>query len=568
MYASLKKPLLFLITAVYAGLSTVSAASTTNVGDVSLVRLTPDQYVRTIRDVFGPGVKVRENKVAPGIRDEGLLAIGMRKMTIGSASLEQYEETARDISAQVFDVRRRAGLVGCVPKSETAPDAKCASSFVKRVGLPLFRRPLTEAEVAGYVALHEAVAREKKSFYDGLQSSLVALLIAPDFLFRIENTTTDPENPSVLRLDPWSMASRLGFFLWDSPPDAELLEAAATGAIATPEGLNAQVSRLLKSPRIAEGTRAFFSDMLGFDQFATHAVDTTLYPRFTKNANEDAAEQTLLTIVDHLLVKNRVYGDLFVTRDTFLTPALAAVYGVPLPRSQELGGAVPWVPYQFSEDDMRLGILTHASFLSLNSHPGTTSVTLRGKALREKLLCQKVPPPPGNIDFSLVTNVHNENLRTARKRLTAHNAEAMCAGCHKITDPIGFSMENFDTASAFRTKEMGEVIDPSGNLDGKPFQNFKGLAELLRVSPAANSCVVNRAYSFGTQRRPEKQERDWIAQTYAGFAKDGGVRWRDLLRKIATNPNFYVTRIAAPRPANQVARVDTPIQQQREQGSK
>ena len=565
MYAPLRKISFSLILAI-ATFSAVEsmAVAAMEPADVSLVRLSSDQYVRTIRDVFGPGVKVRENKVAPGIRDEGLLAIGMRKMTVGSASLEQYEETARDIARQVFDARRRATLVGCSPKSEAAPDVKCATSFVQRVGLHLFRRPLTDAEVSGYVAMHDSVARSRKSFYDGMQSALVGLLIAPDLLFRVENTVVDPSNPNVLRLDAWSMASRLSFFLWDSPPDAELLAAAGSGALLTPQGLNAQVDRLLMSPRIAEGTRAFFSDTLGFDGFATHAVDTTLYPKFTKHVSEDAGEQTMRTIVDHLLVKNRPYGDLFVTRDTFLTPALAAVYGVPLPRSQELGGAVPWVPYQFPEGDPRVGILTQASFLSLNSHPGTTSITLRGKALREKLLCQKVPPPPGNIDFSLVTNVHNDQLRTARKRLNAHSADAMCAGCHKITDPIGFALENFDTASAFRTHEQGDSIDTSGNLDGKPFSNIKELAQLLRVSPAANSCIVNRAYAFGVQRRPEKTEREWLTKTYAEFTQSGGVHWRVLLRKIATNPDFYVTRFTA-RPATQVARAGV-ISGQSEQG--
>src|SRR5690606_16587955 len=118
-----------------------------------------------------------------------------------------------------------------------------------------------------------------------------------------------------------------------------------------------------------------------------------LYPKFTKYVHEDAEEQTLRTIVDQLLRKNQPYGELFVTRETFLTPSLAALYGVALPRSQELGGAIPWVPYEFPEHDPRVGILSQVSFLSLNSHPGTSSPTLRGKALREKLLCQKVPPP-------------------------------------------------------------------------------------------------------------------------------------------------------------------------------
>src|SRR5690606_9036017 len=143
--------------------------------------------------------------------------------------------------------------------------------------------------------------------------------------------------------------------------------------------------------------------------------------------------------------------DMFVTRQTFLTPALAAAYGVPLPRSQELGGAVPWVPYEYPEGDPRVGIISHASSLPLNSHPRTSSPTLRGMALREKFLCQRVPPPPANVDFSLVEDINNPNLKTARQRLTAHSTEPTCAGCHKITDPMGFALENFDTAAGYRT---------------------------------------------------------------------------------------------------------------------
>src|SRR6185312_12724451 len=177
----------------------------------------------------------------------------------------------------------------------------------------------------------------------------------------------------------------------------------------------------------------------------------------------------LRTIVDLLLHRNGDYRDLFTTRDTFLTPALAALYGVPLARAQELGGAIPWVPYHFSDSDPYIGILTQVSFLSLHSHPGRSSPTRRGKALRENILCQKVPPPPGNVDFSLVQNTNDPNFKTARQRLTAHRKEAMCAGCHKITDPVGLALENFDSAGSFRTSENGAPIDASGEYNGKPF---------------------------------------------------------------------------------------------------
>ncbi len=124
-------------------------------------------------------------------------------------------------------------------------------------------------------------------------------------------------------------------------------------------------------------------------------IDTTLYPKFTKNVEDEAREQTLRTIADHLLEQGVDYRDLFDSRKTFLTPALAALYGVPISIRQEMGGLVPWVPYEYPEDHIRVGLLGQATFLSLFSHPGASSPTLRGKAVREHLLCQTIPPPPG-----------------------------------------------------------------------------------------------------------------------------------------------------------------------------
>jgi hypothetical protein len=306
----------------------------------------------------------------------------------------------------------------------------------------------------------------------------------------------------------------------------------------TPEGLQQQVDRMLMSPRTEQGIRAFFTDMFGFDEFASLVVDSTLYPRFTKNVLEDADEQTLRTIVDQLLIRNKSYGELFVTRQTFLTPALAAVYGVPLPRKEEMGGAVPWVPYEYPEGDSHVGLLGQVSFLSLNSHPGRSSPTLRGKALREKLLCQKVPAPPANVDFSLVQDVNSPIYKTARQRLSAHATEATCAACHKIMDPMGFALENFDTAAGFRRTERGEPIDATGSLNGKDFNSVQELAKVLKETPAVSSCLINRAFSYGTQRQPSRDERAWLTALQRDLLT-GGVHWRDLLRRITLHPNFY-----------------------------
>ena len=517
----------------------VGAAAPSQAAEESaLVRLTPAQYERSIHDIFGESIQVDRVIVDPGVRENGLLALGARKLTLSAAALERYESLARQVAVQVTNDRHRATLIPCTPEVETAPDATCAAQFLSRAGRYLFRRPATDAEVQSYVAIAGSAAQTLDDFYAGLRAALVGMLVAPDFLFRVERTEQDPAQPDTYRLDGYSRAARLSFFLWDTTPDAELLAAAESGALDSTPGLHRQIDRLLSSPRIEDGLRAFFSDMLGFDGFATLSVDASLYPKFTKNIADDAREQTLRTLAQHLLDKNADYRDLFVTRDTFLTPALAAIYGVPLPRSQALGGAVPWVPYRFPEGDPPVGLLTQGSFLSLHSHPGTTSPTLRGKAVRENILCQRVPPPPGDVDFSIVQDTSNPAFRTVRQRLTEHRQNPTCAACHRMTDPIGLTLEVFDASGVYRTTENGAPIDTSGTFRRQPYAGVVELVPILRDDPAVTSCLVNRAFSYGTARMPSDEELGWLVDTRAELI-DAGVTWRDLMRRIARYPDFY-----------------------------
>jgi hypothetical protein len=519
--------------------------------ETTFVRLTPEQYQRSVHDIFGPSIRVDDNKVEPGFRTEGLLALGNRKLTVGSSEFASDEAGGQDLADQVVDPRRRTMLVGCTPKSEDAPDDACARQFITKLGLLLFRRPLSPTEVQSFVVTQNTEARQLRSFNSGLAAAITQMLIAPDFLFPVESSQPDPARPESLQLDAYSRASRLSYFLWNSTPDIELLAAAESGKLMSTAGLMQQVERLLASSRTEDGMRAFFVDMLGFgglDQdpgFDTLSIDTSLYPNFTPNVLVDAQEQTLRTIVHHLLHKNNDYRDLFVTRDTFVTPALAALYRVPIPRSsQELGGAVPWFPYHFAEGDPYIGLFSQVSFLSLHSHPGRTSPTRRGKALREIFFCQNVPPPPGNVDFSLVQNTSDPRYKTVRQRLTAHRTESTCAGCHKIMDPIGLSFENFDTAGEYRATENGAPIDASGEFNGKSFEGPKQLTQIVRDDPAVTACLLKRAYSYGTERKSNTQEQAWLANLQSELSKDG-VKWRDLMLRITLNPDFYTVPMNA-----------------------
>jgi hypothetical protein len=505
-------------------------------GPQTVRRITKDQYAAIIGDVFGADIKI-QGRFDPDVREGGLLAIGTAHVSVTPSSIEQYDSIARGIAAQVVDEHHRAQLFGCKPASITAPDDACAGQFLGEVGRQLYRRPLTAQELKAQVDVAHAAAETLGGFYDGVATSLAIMLESPRFLFREETAEPDPDHPGQMRLTAFSKATRLSFFLWNTTPDDALLAAAENGELNTERGLGRQVDRMLASPRLKSGVRAFFTDMLGFDAMTTLAKDPEVYPKFTPTLIGDAQEQTLRTLTDHLLTRNGDYRDVFTTRHTYLTPLLGAIYRVPVDTR------TGWEAHDFPDGDPHVGIQTEVSFLALHSHPGRSSSTLRGKAVREILLCQQVPTPPANVNFAIVQDTKNAVLRTARDRLTAHRTQPTCAGCHKIIDPIGLSLENFDGLGGYRTQENGAAIDASGELDAAKFEGAAGLGKTLHDDPAATACLVDRLYGYGAGRAPVTGEAEWMKYLQVRFAAQG-YRLPDLIRTIVTSDAFY--RISAP----------------------
>jgi hypothetical protein len=519
-----------------AGCGQHDDAPATKGGPVSLRRLTEPEYRQIIADVFGTTIKV-PGRFEPDIRSNGLIAVGTSRESVAGTGLEEYDLTARGIASQVVDETHRTTLVPCTPARATDADEACATKFLARAGRMLFRRPLTREELATFVKGADESATKLGNFYSGLETSLAALLVSPQFLFRQEASVPDPDNAGQRQLDAWSKASRLSFFLWDTTPDAELLDAAEKGELDSQSGLDRQIDRMVSSPRLASGVRAYFSDMLGFDGFASLAKDPTIYPKFSSQVAVDAREQTLRTLADLLVTNNGDYRDIFTTRKTFLTRLLGSVYGVPVTVSQG------WEAHEYPEGDPRAGILTEISFVSLHSHPGRSSPTIRGKALREVFLCQKVPDPPGNVNFNLVQDTKNPAFRTARSRLGAHINQATCAGCHKIMDPVGLALENFDSAGGFRTVENDAPITTDGEIDGIKFADLQGFTRAMHDQAQAPVCLVNRIFSFGVGRPAGKDEGDWLNYQEKQFAADG-YRIPGLMRRIARSAAFY--RVSTP----------------------
>jgi hypothetical protein len=508
------------------------------------VRLSPSQYSQTVIDIFGSSINIA-GRFEPETRADGLLAVGATKANVTDAGLERYDDLARGIAQQVVDPRRRAALIPCKPKVVTERDDACAKTFISSSGKLLYRRSLTDREIDTLVNVAGESTASSKDFYAGLSTSIATMLVSPKFLFRYKVLEADPERPGQKRLTGLSKASQLSFMLWNSGPDEALLTAAEKGELHTKEGLRRQVDRMVSSQRLEAGVRAFFADMLEFSDFETVAKDPMFFPRYTLKVKEESQEQTLRTVVDHLITRQGDYRELFTTPNTFLTRSLAALYKVPLIEKTDNAQPQKWLPYSYQPGDARAGILAQASFVALHSPGGRSSPTDRGKALRENILCQAVPAPPANVDFSKVETA-DPNLRTARERLSAHATEAMCSGCHKITDPIGFALENFDSSGSFRTTENGAVIDTTGELNGVKFDGPAGLFKTLQDSPAVTSCAARRAFAFGAGRMPAPRDADW--RKIEDSFKANKYNFVTLLREIALSDLFYtvpLTQVAA-----------------------
>jgi hypothetical protein len=509
-------------------------------------RMSPEQYANTIHYIFGDDVRVVA-ALTPLPRTDGLQASGAASVGMTIGEIQQLQSAASAIAAQILDkgnpgeriAPRRDYLVPCKPANPAAADDVCAAKFIKQTGRLLYRRPLSDATLTSLVADAKRGATNLKDFYAGLGTVIEGMLIDPNVLMIADTTEPDPKNPGKRRLDSYSIAARLSFFLWNAGPDDMLLTAAEKGELQTAKGRAKVVAAMMASPRLEQGVRAFFDDMFGFEEFIGLAKDPATYPMVTGQTLIDAREQTLRTVVDHLVTHNGDYRDLFTTRATFMSPALAPVY--------QVQPALGWVPYEFPEGSPRVGLLSQVSFLALHSHPARSSATKRGKALRELLLCQRVPPPPANVDFSAVENP-DSRLRTARERLNFHSQNPVCAGCHKITDPMGLALEQFDGAGRFRTSEKGVQLDVTGTLDGKAFTDVAGLGQALHDHPALASCLVRRLYSYGTGG-PLSRADDPAIKVLTGAFVQAGHKVPDLMRTIATSDAFFEVVERVPSPA-------------------
>ena len=504
-------------------------------------RLTHAQYDNTVRDLLGdyskPAERFPPEDYVDGFKNQ-LTAQGMPPLLV-----ETYSTAAERLALNAFRIGDINGLVPCAPASFS--DAKCRDAFVRKFGLRAFRRPLTEDEVKRYSAVFAQQARVNRRFLDGARVVVEAMLQSPNFLFHVE---AGPD----ARYTDYDVASRLSYLLWNTMPDEALFDAAAKGELGTAAGRERAARRLLENvPKGREALDQFFEEWLRFDR-VINAVKSNRYQPFTPELALAMAEETR-TLLHHLVWNDRNFMEALTADYSFLTTELADMYGLPAPKEQ-------FDMVKFPADSKRAGILGQGTFLASTAGPTDTSPTARGIFIRERLLCQHVPPPPPGVITTLPDPLGEAKPKGRRQLMVEHVENPTCASCHRLMDPIGFGFEHFDAIGQYREKELIPVggrrggggggrggpppialdINAQGEIAGLPNSNFSGAKELgalLANSPVCQECIVRQMFRYSYGRLETRADEKTIDHLYDQF-KASGFKLKRLLVALVESPEF------------------------------
>lgn len=440
-------------------------------------RLSHAEYNRTVAALLGAptelGLAFAPDTVVQGYSNnaDALLVSGLLA--------DQYREAAETVADQIkADLPAR---LGCDPVSDG--EAECAATFIRAFGKQAFRRPLSATEQARYEALwKEAAAAE--DFAGGIRWTIAAILQSPNFLYRTE--LGEHVGEGIYQLTPHELASELSYLITGGPPDAQLTAAADDGSLADPDTLAAEATRLLAAAESDATLHRFVDEWLHIDRLKTVPRDMTLYPELTPQVREAMLGETH-RFASRVFRDGGTLRELLTAPYSLMTDALAQYYGVPAG-----AGEADAAGYKQTTLMTGAGLLAHGSVLTTHALPTTSSPIHRGKLVRERLLCQEMPPPPPSLDTS--PPPVDPTLST-RERYIQHSADPTCSGCHERIDPIGFGFEHYDAVGRWRAMDGAHAVDATGEVkltpatDG-PFDGLDELAQLLAGSPDVEACYT------------------------------------------------------------------------------
>ncbi|HET8937850.1 MAG TPA: DUF1592 domain-containing protein [Polyangiales bacterium] len=507
-----------------------------------LWRLTATQYDNTLKDLLGI-----DSSVGAGFPADDV-GVGFGN---AADALLMTPLLADKLQSAAEDIANTAELARLAPCASSAADDNCLREVVTRFGMRAFRRPLAPTEVDTYFMLGKSAG----AFEGGARLVVNAMLQSPNFLYRSELGKPSASAPGVFELDDYEVASELSYLLWQSMPDEALFQAAERGELRDLAQRQAQVERMLKADRARPVVRKFVFDWLGLSTIATVPKDTTRYPELTAEIRA-AMEKEAERFVDNVMFGADTAHDgsiraLLEADTTFLDAKLASFYAF---------GAAADSGVQLTAQERR-GILTLGGVLLTHSRSNDSSPIHRGKLVREKLLCQPLPPPPPGL---VLQPPGLDPTKTARQRYAAHSENAFCGNCHKLMDPIGLAFEHFDGIGRFRADDNGLPIDPSGEIvpnenqaqassdaDG-PFMNSAQLIEQLANSQDVAGCYALQwfrfAYGEGKTERDSDAYPSCQAKSFQAAMSGKGGSLREIVNAL-TQSDWFLTRSGSAAPA-------------------
>jgi hypothetical protein len=475
-----------------------------------LHKLTAAEFANSVHDLLGAAAPLAT--IEPDNVQEGFATVGASQVAISPAGVGQYEDATGAATAFAFaDATHAAAVLPCMPAGPT--DKACMTQALAAFGRRAFRRPLTDAETTRFVTLATTIAGQTgSSALAGLRHAIWAILQSPSFLYRVELGTASAADGGRLKYGGFEMASRLAAALWASVPDDSLLDAAAQGTLATPDGVRAQAARLLADPRAHRALSTFADELFGMRELAEATKDPAVFPTWTTTLKDAMQRELEQRIDDMVFTRKGDFLSLHESRSTFVNNELATYYGLPKAQMDA------WRAVELPADSPRVGLLGAGAILSAHALPQRTSPTARGKFVATSLLCKIVPPPPPGVP---PLPAMAEAGATMRERMTMHRTAMSCAACHALMDPIGFGMETFDGAGRFRTMDNGKTIDATGTLDGVPFDGLAQLGAAVRAQPVAGPCLVSRFYAYSQGRALNTADAPALDALATRFASAG-----------------------------------------------
>jgi len=443
------------------------------------------------------------------------------------------------------DTASRRKIFVCQPavdKGGAKDDLPCARKILSTLAQRAYRRPLKDSDLEEPLSFYQRRRNNKGSFDSGIESALQLILASPEFLFRFEPDPASVAAGASYRVDDVALASRLSFFLWSSIPDDQLVNLAAQGKLKDPTVLDQQIKRMLADPRAAALADNFAEQWLFLRNLKNASPNLDAFPDFDDNLRQAMRQETKL-FFDSILREDRSVLDLLNANYTFVNERLARHYGIP----NVYGSQFRRVQVT---DEARRGLLGQGSILTVTSYPNRTSPVQRGKWILTNILGIPPTPPPPNVP-ELKENADDAQPKSVRERMEAHRADAVCAGCHKIMDPVGFALENFDAIGRWRNSDDGAKIDPSGVLfNGARVDGPAALRQMIVSRPEVFVGVMTeKLMTYALGRGVEYYDMPAIRK----IVHDAGTRdfkFSALISGVVKSPSFQMKVKALPLSAD------------------